>query len=66
MRQGGDSLGLALEAGQPVGVGGHALGQDLDGDLAIELRIPRAVDLAHAAGAEGREDLVGTESRACG
>ena len=31
----------------------EGFGQDLDGDVAIEPRVARAVDLAHAAGAEG-------------
>ena len=38
------------------------LREDLDGDVAVELRVARAVDLAHAARAERREDLVGTET----
>ena len=32
-----------------------------DGDLAVELGVAGAVDLAHAACAEGREDFVGAE-----
>jgi hypothetical protein len=31
---------------------------DLDRDLAIQLRVARAIDLAHAAGAERRDDFV--------
>ena len=42
------------------------LGQDLQRDVAIELRVARAIDLAHAACAEGRDDLVGAEARAGG
>jgi hypothetical protein len=37
-------------------------GEDFHGDVAIEARIARAVDLAHASGAEGRQDLVGPET----
>ena len=33
-------------------------------DLAIQLCVVRAVDLAHAAGSEERDDFVGTEPRA--
>ena len=40
--------------------------QDLDRDLAPEPRVARAVHLAHAAGAERRDDLVGAEARAGG
>ena len=36
-------------------------GQDLDRDVAAEPRVARAIDLAHAAGAERRDDLVGAE-----
>ena len=55
MIQAGDRVGLALEAfverGQPF----------LDGDDAIEPGVARFVDLTHAAGANRREDFVGTE-----
>ena len=40
------------------------VGQDLDGDVAIEPRVPRLIDLAHAAGAEGGDDLVRAEASA--
>ena len=33
----------------------------LDRDLSAKARIPRAIDLAHPAGAQRREDLEGTE-----
>ena len=36
-------------------------GQHLDRDVASEARVARAIDLAHPARADGREDLVGTE-----
>ncbi len=55
---------LALEAREPLGVLRQVLGQHLDRDVAAEARIPRAVHLAHAADAEGRDDLVGTDARA--
>ena len=41
-------------------------GEDLDRHLAVEPRVARAVDLAHAAGTEGRDDLVGSEALAGG
>jgi hypothetical protein len=62
MRERGDGLGLALEARERVGVGGQLRGEDLDGDVAVELRVAGAVDLAHPAGAERREDFVGPET----
>ena len=62
VRERGDGLGLALEARERVGVRGQLRGKDLDRDVAVELRVARAVDLAHAPGAERREDLVGAEA----
>ena len=44
--------------------GGQMGGEDLDRDVPVELRVPRAVDLAHPARAEGREDLIGAKARA--
>ena len=41
-----EQMGLALEAREPLGIGGKQLGQDLDGDVAPELRVARAIDLA--------------------
>ena len=40
------------------------LGQDLDGDVAIEPRVAGAIDLAHAACPQGGEDLVRAEADA--
>ena len=43
-------------AGKPcksVGIEGEDVGQNLERDLPIELRVARAIHLAHAAGAEG-------------
>ena len=40
----GEELRLALEAREALGVGGERLGQDLDRDLALQLRVGRAVD----------------------
>ena len=53
---------LGLEALEPVRVLREGRGQDLDRDLAAQARIRRAVDLAHAARAERREDLVRAEA----
>ena len=59
-----DGLGFALEPGEGVRVRGHGFGKHLDGDLPIELGIPRPIHLSHPACAERREDFVGTEPRA--
>jgi hypothetical protein len=37
------------------------VGQHLQGDVALQLRVPRAVDVAHAARTKGRKDLVSAE-----
>ena len=52
---------FAREAGAALGVGGEVGRQDLDGDVATELAVARAIDLAHAAGAERGDDRVGPE-----
>ena len=64
MVQGGEDFGFALESGQALGVGADGLGQDLDGDLALEVGVGGAIDLAHSAGAEGGDDFIRAEARA--
>ena len=61
-----EHLRLAFEAREPVGIAREELGQDLQRDVTIELRVTRTIDLAHAACAECRDDLVGAEARASG
>ena len=58
MVQRGEQLRLASETGQPLGIGHHLDGQDLDRHLAAELRVGGAVDLAHPAGADRSGDAV--------
>jgi hypothetical protein len=62
MREGGDGLGLALEPRERLGILRGRLGEDLDRYDAVQLRVARAVDLAHAARAELRNDLIGAET----
>jgi serine/threonine protein kinase len=64
MREGGDDLGLALEARQRLGVVGEVLREDLDGDVPFETGMPGAVDLSHPTGTHLGQDLVGTEPHA--
>ena len=52
MRQRRHRLRLALEPRQRRRILRQRLGQDFDGDVAIQLGVAGAVDLAHAAGAE--------------
>ena len=59
-------LRFALEPREAIRVGRERLGQDFDGNVPIELRVARAVDLAHAAGANGGEDFIGAEPGAGG
>ena len=53
---------LAVEAGAPLGIGREEARKDLDRDIAPELRVARAVHLAHAAHAEPREHFVVREA----
>ena len=52
---------VALEPLLQIGISGDMLGQDLDGDGAVEAGVGGFVDLAHAPGAERGVDLVGAE-----
>ena len=52
---------LALEAREPIRVARERARQDLDRDVAPELRVARAVHLAHAARAEQRLQLIAAE-----
>ncbi len=63
MTQRGGRPGFLFEAGQPLRVGREERRQNLDGHLAPEPRVPGAIDLTHAAGAEWRDDFVGAEAR---
>ena len=48
----GEDFGFALEAGEPLGIARKRVGQHLDRDVAIELRVGRPIHLAHAARAD--------------
>src|ERR1700730_15194323 len=61
-----EHLCFALESRQPIRVGRKDVGKELDGNVAIELDVARAVDLAHAACAQRRQDFVRSEARASG
>ena len=62
--QRGEHPRLALEAREPIRIARERARQDLDRDVASELRVVRPVDLAHAAGAEQRLQLISAEGRA--
>ena len=59
MIQRGDRAGFLLETRGVLAL------QPLDGDDAIQARVARLPHFAHAARAEGGEDLVGAEFCAC-
>jgi hypothetical protein len=58
--------GFLLEAPQPVGVLRECRRQDLDGHLARDARVARAVDLPRPARPEGGNDFVVTDAGAGG
>src|SRR5262249_48577782 len=52
---------FALKATYSIRVTGELIGQDLDGDFTLELQVPCAIDLTHAAFSEQRNDFVRAE-----
>jgi hypothetical protein len=58
----GDRARFTIEAISQPRIGSERRRQDLDGDGAIEPRVTGAIDLAHAARAEGRNDLIGAQA----
>jgi hypothetical protein len=54
-------LRFALEARKTIGVQRKFCRQDLERDVAIQIRIACAIHLAHAAAAKRREDFVRAE-----
>ena len=58
VRERGDRLGLALEAGERLRRLREVRRQHLHRHVAVELGVSRPVDLAHPAGAERRFDAV--------
>ena len=64
MIQGREHFRFALKPCEPALVSRNRRRQDLDGDLAFELRVGRPVDLAHAAGTDGGDHFIGTETGA--
>jgi hypothetical protein len=54
--------GLPLEARADLGARREVLRQHLHGDVPAETGVAGAVDLAHAAGPEGLEDLIGVQT----
>ena len=57
-------MGLPLEPGEAIRVGGERLGEDLQRHLALELGISRLIDLPHTPLADEGGDVVMAEARA--
>ena len=55
-------LRFALEPRQPIGILRERFGQNFNSNLSTEVRVARAIDLAHTASADGRLNLVGSEA----
>ncbi len=53
-----EHLCFAAKPREPIGIAGQQVRQHLQRDLAVQFRIAGAVDLAHAAGADGGNNLV--------
>ena len=60
----GEDFGFALETRESIGVRRDRRRQDFDRDLALEIRVGRAVHLAHATDAKKGDDLIRAEPRA--
>ncbi len=58
----GKHLGLAPETGEALQVRRERVRENLERDVASELRVARPIDDAHAAAAERLDDLKGSES----
>jgi hypothetical protein len=56
-------LRFTLETRDAIAVGRHGVGKDFQGDTATELRVARAIDFAHPARTNEREDFVDAKSR---
>ena len=55
---------LAAEPRELIAADSRAVRQDLDAHVAAELRVARPIDLAHAAAADERDDLVPSKADA--
>ena len=61
----GGGPGLLREAAHAARVGGELLGQELDGEVAVEVVVARAPDLSHPPCAEAGKKLVLAETHPC-
>ena len=59
-------LRLAIEACETIRIEREGVGDDFQRDIAMQFRIACAIDLAHAAGADLRGDLIDAKTSAGG
>ncbi len=64
MVQRGEEPRLAIESGQPVGIGPEGGRQDFDGHIPAESQITREIDFAHSARAEQADNLIAADAGA--
>jgi hypothetical protein len=57
-----EHLRFTTETREAIGIVCHGGQEHLDRDVAIQLGVPRAVDLAHPAGAERGNDFIRAET----
>ena len=57
-------FGVTLKPREPLGIGGHRRGKHLDRNRPLQIAVGRAVDLAHATGANLRSDYIDADARA--
>ena len=50
--QGGENLRFASKTREPLGVRGKGFWKNLESDVALQRAVPRAIHLAHPAGAD--------------
>ena len=62
----GEHLRFTTESRKTIRIVGDRGQQHFDRNVAIQFRIARAIDLAHSADPEGRENVVGAEAGAGG
>jgi hypothetical protein len=59
-----EDFSFPLEPSEALDVARHRLGKHLDGDLALQVRVRRTIDLAHTPGPKWAENFVGAKARA--
>ena len=58
-----EQLRFTFEAGEAIGIKRKRFGQELQRDIAPQLRIPCAIDLAHTADPERPDNLIVSDTR---